>query len=174
MRQGVTPIDQLINLDEEDKTRDETLNKFKTRSIRNTGGRGGMTSYEKIYNTPIPPVQPQEMHKTKYEPEVEDYRGSPPSLSPSGESAYFSQRQDDIYESPYGGGQLRVRSRDRLIEPYDEDSRYNGGSCIDLAHHSTNCPVCSRLYNTDKTPYMVLIGLLVIICLILLKKVLEK
>lgn len=172
MRQGVTPIDQLINLDEEDKTRDETLNKFKTRSIRNTGGRGGMTSYEKIYNNPPMPSEPQEMQKTKYEHE-EDYRGTP-SRSPVGESAYFSQPQEGGYESPYGGGQLRVRSRDRLIESYDEDTRYGGGSCIDVAHHSINCPVCSRLYNTDKTPYLVLIGLLVIICLILIKKVLEK
>ena len=152
MRQGVTPIDQLMNLDNEDKSRDETLNKFRARSIRNSGDRGGMSSYEKVYNSapPPPPPQVEVVRQIIEEPQEEEY------------------------------GQMRTRSRDRVFrESYGEDDRKGGdlsygGSCIDVANHAYNCPVCSRLYNTDKTPHLVLIGLLVIICLILIKKVLEK
>jgi len=151
MRQGVTPIDQLMNLDNEDKSRDETLNKFRARSIRNSGDRGGMSSYEKVYNSAPPPPQVEVVRQIiEEEPQEEEY------------------------------GQMRTRSRDRVFrESYGGDDHKGGdlsygGSCIDVANHAYNCPVCSRLYNTDKTPHLVLIGLLVIICLILIKKVLEK
>lgn len=162
MRQGVTPIDQLINLDDENGTRDETLNKVKNRSIRNTGGRGGMSTYEKMYNTPPEPSPQMQGPPKTIINEEEEYRGG-------------------NFVTP--GDQLRIRSTigregefgrsDRMFDSYEDDQRF-GGSCIDVAHHAHNCPVCSRLYNTDKTPYLVLIGLLVIICLILIKKVLEK
>lgn len=142
MRQGVTPIDQLMNLDDEEKTREETLSKYKTKIIRNTGDRGGMTSYEKYYN-PQPSssgVQPIQMEKV---------RSMAQSVDDLGEEDYR------MYPRQYGGD--------------------NGNqNCIDVAHHTHNCPVCSRLYNTDKTIYMILIGLLIVICLILLKRVLEK
>jgi hypothetical protein len=62
-----------------------------------------------------------------------------------------------------------------MVEDTDEDYNHmRNMNCVDIAHHTHNCLVCSRLYNTDKTIYMVLIGLLSVICLILLKKVLEK
>jgi len=47
-------------------------------------------------------------------------------------------------------------------------------SCIDIANHQMSCPVCSKLYNNDKTSYIIAIVLLVVICIILLKKVLDK
>jgi hypothetical protein len=47
-------------------------------------------------------------------------------------------------------------------------------TCIDVADHVANCPVCSRLYNNnDKTIYIISIIVLIIICLLLLKRVLE-
>ena len=46
-------------------------------------------------------------------------------------------------------------------------------SCIDTAQHCTSCPVCSRLYNSDKTIYIVIIVILSMFCLILTKKVLD-
>lgn len=134
MRQGVTPIEQLINLEDEEKTREETLTKYKLKSIRNTGGRGGMTSYEKFYS-----------------PEPEQ-----PSVQME---------------------RVRMAALNSMVEDTDEDyisNQMRNINCVDIAHHTHNCLVCSRLYNTDKTIYMVLIGLLSVICLILLKKVLEK
>uniref|UniRef100_A0A6C0H384 Uncharacterized protein n=1 Tax=viral metagenome TaxID=1070528 RepID=A0A6C0H384_9ZZZZ len=46
-------------------------------------------------------------------------------------------------------------------------------SCLDVAEHITNCPICSKFYNTDKTIYIIAIIALAIICILLLKKVLD-
>ena len=46
-------------------------------------------------------------------------------------------------------------------------------SCIDIANHIEKCPLCSKFYNNDKTVYVIAIVLLSIICLLLLKKVLN-
>ena len=46
-------------------------------------------------------------------------------------------------------------------------------SCLDFAKHVKNCPICSKFYNIDKTPYIVSIVILSIVCLLLLRKVLN-
>ena len=46
-------------------------------------------------------------------------------------------------------------------------------SCLDVAEHIANCPICSKFYNTDKTIYIIAIAILSIICILLLKKVLN-
>lgn len=58
----------------------------------------------------------------------------------------------------------------------DIKSRYgltNSPSCLEVADHIANCPICSKFYNTDKTLHIIIIVLLAIICIILLKKVLN-
>lgn len=57
----------------------------------------------------------------------------------------------------------------RQIDPYVPTF-----NCVDVSNHINNCPICSRLYNDDKTPYLIGMALLVIISIILLKKVIEK
>ena len=46
-------------------------------------------------------------------------------------------------------------------------------SCLDIANHVKDCPICSKFYNNDKTVYIIVIVVLTIICLLLLKKVLD-
>ena len=46
-------------------------------------------------------------------------------------------------------------------------------SCLDCMNHWESCPVCHQLFNTDKTIYIIAIILLTIVCLLLLKKVLD-
>ena len=46
-------------------------------------------------------------------------------------------------------------------------------SCLDVAEHVSKCPICSKFYNTDKTIYIIAIITLAIICILLLKKVLD-
>ncbi len=46
-------------------------------------------------------------------------------------------------------------------------------SCIDVANHIASCPICSKFYNNDKTVYIIAIILLSILCVLLLKKVLD-
>jgi hypothetical protein len=47
-------------------------------------------------------------------------------------------------------------------------------NCVNVAEHTTTCPVCSKLYNNDKSLYFGLIIVLTVICLILLKKIVEQ
>lgn len=47
-------------------------------------------------------------------------------------------------------------------------------SCLDIASHIDNCPICSKFYKNDKSIYIVVIVILVIVCIILLKKAIEK
>jgi hypothetical protein len=46
-------------------------------------------------------------------------------------------------------------------------------SCIDVAEHTASCIVCSRLYNTDTTLYIIVICILLLFSAILFKKVLD-
>ncbi len=46
-------------------------------------------------------------------------------------------------------------------------------SCILISHHVKHCPICSRLYNTDRTIYLIIIFFLCLLCLILIKKILN-
>lgn len=46
-------------------------------------------------------------------------------------------------------------------------------SCVDVAEHATNCIVCSKLYNTDTTLYIIVISILLLTVVILMKKVLD-
>lgn len=46
-------------------------------------------------------------------------------------------------------------------------------NCINVAEHTTNCVVCSRLYQQNNAGYIVVIILLAIICILLLKRVLN-
>jgi hypothetical protein len=46
-------------------------------------------------------------------------------------------------------------------------------SCLHIANHIYECPICSKFYNNDKTVYIICIVVLSIICLLLLKRVLN-
>ena len=49
----------------------------------------------------------------------------------------------------------------------------NSPTCLEISDHITNCPICSKFYNTDKTIYYVAISILTIVCLGLLVKNLQ-
>ena len=49
----------------------------------------------------------------------------------------------------------------------------NSPTCLNVADHIANCPICSKFYNTDNTVYIIVIVILAVICILLLKRVLE-
>jgi hypothetical protein len=63
------------------------------------------------------------------------------------------------------------------LEPEEEKSVYERlkgtPSCLEIADHVSLCPICSRFYRTDSTIYVIAIVLLAIICILLLKRVLN-
>lgn len=50
----------------------------------------------------------------------------------------------------------------------------NTPSCLAVAEHIANCPICSKFYNDDKSIYIIAIVVLCVICILLLKKVLDR
>ena len=59
------------------------------------------------------------------------------------------------------------------MDPQVSNPALTGISCLDIANHVKDCPICSKFYNNDKTVYIIVIVVLAIICLLLLKKVLD-
>jgi hypothetical protein len=72
-----------------------------------------------------------------------------------------------------------------VMEPYEEQMQQQAPppgppppmppviNCIEIANHIQGCPICSRFYNNDKTVYIIAIVVLTIVCLLLLKRVLN-
>lgn len=60
----------------------------------------------------------------------------------------------------------------RQLPPPPEPDRVLMINCRDIAEHIKKCEICSKVFNTDKTLYIVAIVTLVVICLYLLKKIL--
>ena len=46
-------------------------------------------------------------------------------------------------------------------------------SCLDIHSHITNCPICSRFFRNDNAIYIIAIIILSVICILLLKRVLN-
>lgn len=63
---------------------------------------------------------------------------------------------------------IRVKEEVKTI-----DMPENSPSCLDVAEHIMNCPLCSKFYHNDNTIYIITIVVLVIIVVLLLKKVLD-
>jgi hypothetical protein len=47
-------------------------------------------------------------------------------------------------------------------------------NCIDIISHVQACPLCSKFYNNDRTFYIISILVLLAVCLLLSKKLLDK
>jgi hypothetical protein len=61
-------------------------------------------------------------------------------------------------------------------QPQYKEMLYDGRgepSCIQIANHISNCPICIKFYNNDKTLYILAIVILAIFCILLIKKVLN-
>ena len=61
-----------------------------------------------------------------------------------------------------------------LQQPVNKIPSNSPYSCLDIAGHINNCPICSKFYNNDKSLFIVTIVILIIVCALLLKKCLEK
>jgi hypothetical protein len=63
---------------------------------------------------------------------------------------------------------------DNIYERYERyDKTDSMPNCLSVAKHAENCLVCSKLYKQDRTIYIISIAILSIICILLLKKILD-
>lgn len=88
---------------------------------------------------------------------------SPPPSSSQKEYPPYPQQAD----RPVNAAQYSNYS----IENYGQH-RYRI-SCLEIAEHIQKCPICSRFYDNDRSMYWVAIFLLGILCVYLLKKLIE-
>jgi len=71
--------------------------------------------------------------------------------------------------NPMNHFMVEVEEQDEVEEiPYKHTI-----SCIEIAEHISHCPICIKFYNNDKTIYIIAIIMLSLICILLLKKVLD-
>ena len=59
----------------------------------------------------------------------------------------------------------------------DNHQLHNNGhsqpNCITIAQHVETCPICSRIYDTDKTLYILAIISLLILCFLMVKRIVK-
>ncbi len=88
------------------------------------------------------------------------------------------QNMSNIYSSKlpqhlYGSSGGFAPESQMYYEAYDSPQYKDNLNCRDVASHISNCHVCSRLYNNDKTYYIIAICVLIIICILLFKRILD-
>jgi hypothetical protein len=97
----------------------------------------------------------QQSHHMNYEKYQPSYDSQIRTYSQIPQSKPYLQYNDQIMESPI------------------RENFSSSVSCLDFAGHVKGCPICSKFYNTDKTAYIIAIVILSIVCLLLLRKVLN-
>jgi len=88
----------------------------------------------------------------------------------------YSQEYSPQYHSPDSPKKYHIEQYppSRVKEEVKTiDMPKNSPSCLDVAEHIMNCPLCSKFYHNDNTIYIITIIVLVIIVVLLLKKVLD-
>src|SRR6056300_1953922 len=83
-------------------------------------------------------------------------------------SHQYNSPASSIEYQPEQDPTIRVKEEVKTI-----DMPKNSPSCLDVAEHIMNCPLCSKFYHNDNTIYIITIVVLVIIVILLLKKVLN-
>ena len=101
------------------------------------------------------------------------------SINPASEfvfqnGGYGASRMSNSHHATLGYGNEHLPppppSQEMYIPPPPMAPMLN---CIDVAGHIKDCPICSKFYKSDSTVYVIAIVLLAIVCLLLLKKVLD-
>lgn len=125
-------------------------------------------------------------------PDLDDLEAQGPrhanlSREPHHDDKYNKFIRNSHHQSSNESGMSRNNSQppQQFYEQYEETPPQPSGqyksftlptntpSCLDVADHVANCPICSKFYNNDKTVYIISIVVLLIIVMILLKRILD-
>lgn len=167
-QRGVTAIEDLPNLEDLEPHRGDPVPV--TAMIRERPGPNGqnMEQYQKYIRTNSPSMTQSGMRMEGYGPihtghhlatyNLEGY--GPPN--PGMQHATLQPRE--MYMSP---------PEPKIIPQLPMGPDPLSISCIDIARHIQDCPICSKFYNNDRTVYVIAIVVLSIVCLLLLKRVLN-
>lgn len=129
------------------------------------------------YNNGVPPMELKQIQKfirnTGYNPPVESGMAANSYAQPRRQHHHQPQPQPQ----PQQMAAMIDEDADVSLPPpppnHHHQHRILSLSCIDVAEHANSCIVCSRLYNTDTTLYIIVICILLLFSAILFKKVLD-
>jgi len=164
--QQVTPIEMLPEL--EDLERGNSGGSSPYNSAMH-GGSSYTTNANYLGQSMIPPAEAEKVgrfirggHSAPVEAGMIPYNEAPPSVTPQIHSV------ENMMVNSENTGEFPKNNNIKSFNMPD-----NSPSCLEVAEHVANCPICSKFYNNDKTIYIVAIIVLSIVCLILLKRVLN-
>ena len=162
--QQVTPIEMLPELEDLERGNSGGGPNYNSAA---QGGSQYTTNANYLGQTMIPTAEAERIgrfirggHTAPTEAGMEPYNEAPPPLMHPNNSDQNMAKFENTNEAPNNN-----------IKTFNMPD--NSPSCLDVAEHIANCPICSKLYNNDKTIYIVAIIVLSILCLILLKRVLN-
>ena len=93
---------------------------------------------------------------------------NPSQFAPeSGMALYNQPPSQEFFTPPIQQQQQQQKQQQQHNGPLDMHS------CLDVHAHVTQCPICSRFFRFDNTVYIIAIVVLTIICILLLKRVLN-
>lgn len=148
---------------------------------------------------PGQPIQQIQQMQNQQQILQQAYNNLPAYGNPDYRENFYYKNDDEMQQREYADGigiekypdaeyKYNKRPRYRYNKPLkDEDYGVDENSiiikekytpnpdlnCRDVAYHILDCPVCSKIYNNDKTFYIATIVILVFIILALLQKLLQ-
>jgi hypothetical protein len=96
-----------------------------------------------------------------------DGRHQPPNES--GMNSTHQQHQQQQQQQH----QHQQHQQQEFFEKPVQQQFSNTPSCLEVHDHVQTCPICSRFFKNDNSAYIIAIVILAIICILLLKKVLN-
>jgi len=78
-----------------------------------------------------------------------------------------NSNMSSMYPPKFGSSGGFAPESQMIYEPFDNLN------CREIARHINNCEICSKIYNKDNTFHIILICVLTIICILLLKRILD-
>lgn len=153
--QNFTPIDALMDLDDlESDGRNQRGHLMQ--GLQGTDGIGESPQFHQSGPTAGIP--------DKYQKFIRPGMGPPSRESGMGYYHQPQQQQAEYFAPPPPQQQQ---------EPPPMRPAYDSPTCLEIADHVGSCPICSRFYKNDNTVYIIAIVILAIICILLLKRVLN-
>lgn len=141
------------------------------RMLAGNMGAGGYNKYGSAYAPQVGPG-PHRMapaRQINLGPGMAERQMPPPSIMQQRDFPVIDQ---DINPYPFANS---PNNFEVVLEGYEDPNKNVGfaGSCLDVSNHVENCPICRRIYKNDKTVLIIAIVILSILCILLLKKVLN-
>jgi len=155
-QKGITPIEDLIDIDNYEENLYQTpLGNKVNKYIRNTDKNAMNSALNGLYDN-TNHQQYSQPQTTVLDDDAETY------VTPSKNA--FTNIPNQSYEN------YQTRAPQQIQQP----NYHHQFTCPDVFEHVSKCPICSKIYNQDKTIYILFIIVLSVIILILLKQLFNK